>query len=95
MNPGRPNLSIGPMWPVAPDRTVAWFDYFFAEGTDESWIQELLAFDDQIGREDTALVERAQVGVAAGAVESGRLLGESERLVAHFQQLLREALGAA
>jgi hypothetical protein len=38
-------------------------------------------------------VERAQVGVAAGAVESGRLLGESERLVAHFQQLLQAALG--
>ena len=38
VNPGRPNLSIGPLWPVATDRTAAWFDYFFAEGTDEAWI---------------------------------------------------------
>ena len=32
VNPGRPNLSIGPLWPVAADRTAAWFDYFFAGG---------------------------------------------------------------
>jgi choline monooxygenase len=93
--PGRANLSIGPIVPAGPERTARYLDYFFAADAEEGWIEELLAFDDQIGREDTALVERAQVGVAAGAVESGRLLGESERLVAHFQQLLQEALGAA
>jgi choline monooxygenase len=91
--PGRANLSIGPIMPAGPERTARCLDYFFAPDADEAWIEELLAFDDQIGREDTALVERAQVGVAAGAVESGRLLGESERLVAHFQQLLQAALG--
>jgi phenylpropionate dioxygenase-like ring-hydroxylating dioxygenase large terminal subunit len=91
--PGRANLSIGPIMPAGPERTARCLDYFFAPDADEAWIEELLAFDDQIGREDTALVERAQVGVAAGAVESGRLLGESERLVAHFQRLLQAALG--
>ena len=90
--PGRQNLSIGPIVPVGPERTARSLDYFFAADADEAWIRELLHFDDQIGREDTALVERVQVGVAAGAVESGRLLGESERLVAHFQQLLQDAL---
>ena len=49
VNPGRPNLSIGPMWPVATDRTGAWFDYFFAEGTDEAWIEQMLEFDNQVG----------------------------------------------
>jgi phenylpropionate dioxygenase-like ring-hydroxylating dioxygenase large terminal subunit len=93
--PGRPNLSIGPVWPEGPERSLGFLDYFFAPDEDESWIHDLLELDDQVGREDTALVERAQVGVAAGAVESGRLLGQSERLVAHFQQLLQEALGAA
>jgi phenylpropionate dioxygenase-like ring-hydroxylating dioxygenase large terminal subunit len=92
--PGRANVSIGPIAPIGAERTARFLDYFFAPDADESWIRELLAFDDQIGREDTALVERAQVGVAAGAVDSGKLLGDSERLVAHFQQLLQDALRA-
>src|SRR5205085_4327604 len=83
--PGRANLSIGPILPAGPERTDRVLDYFFVEGEDESWIADLLELDDQIGREDSALVERAQRGVGAGAISSGRLLGESERLVAHFQ----------
>jgi phenylpropionate dioxygenase-like ring-hydroxylating dioxygenase large terminal subunit len=90
--PGRPNLSIGSVAPAGTQRTERTLDYFFAPGEDERWIAELLELDDQVGREDTALVERVQRGVAAGVVESGRLLGEAERLVAHFQQLVREAL---
>ena len=90
--PGRPNLSIGPIMPAAPERTERVLDYFFGAGVDERWIAELLELDDQIGREDTALVERAQRGVGAGVISEGRLLGESERLVAHFQSLTREFL---
>jgi Ring hydroxylating alpha subunit (catalytic domain) len=51
---------------------------------DEAWGRELIAFDDQVGREDTALVESVQRGVGAGLVEQGRLLPESERLIASF-----------
>ena len=40
------------------------------------------------------LVERVQRGVRSGAVGEGRLLGESERLVAHFDRLLVERLGS-
>jgi phenylpropionate dioxygenase-like ring-hydroxylating dioxygenase large terminal subunit len=90
--PGRPNLSIGPIMPAGPERTERVLDYFFGADVDERWIAELLELDDQIGREDRALVERAQRGVAAGAIVSGRLVGESERLVAHFQSLVREFL---
>ena len=56
------------------------------------WIADLLELDDQVGREDTALVERVQTGVASGALADGRLLGEAEQLVAHFQGLVRDAL---
>jgi phenylpropionate dioxygenase-like ring-hydroxylating dioxygenase large terminal subunit len=90
--PGRANVSIGPIVPAGPERTNRVLDYFFAADADGAWIAELLAFDDQIGREDTALVERAQAGAGSGAVDDGRLLGDGERLVAHFQQLLLEAL---
>ena len=51
-----------------------------------------MAFDDQIGREDTALVEGVQRGVRSGVLPAGRLLSESEQLVAHFQRLCSEAL---
>jgi phenylpropionate dioxygenase-like ring-hydroxylating dioxygenase large terminal subunit len=90
--PGRPNLSCGPILPAGPERTVRFLDYFFAPDADQAWVDELLAFDDQIGREDTALVEGVQRGVRAGVLADGRLLSESERLVAHFQRLCTEAL---
>jgi phenylpropionate dioxygenase-like ring-hydroxylating dioxygenase large terminal subunit len=93
VNPGRPNLSIGPMWPVATDRTAAWFDYFFAEGTDEAWIEELLEFDNQVGAEDIGLVEAVQRGVASGALEHGRLLTRTEQLIVAFQDIVRTRLG--
>jgi nitrite reductase/ring-hydroxylating ferredoxin subunit len=92
--PGRPNLSIGPILPVAPDRTRRLLDYFFVPGEDEAWIEEFLEFDDQVGKEDSRLVESVQRGAGSGAIPEGRLLPESEQLVAGFQARLRDALGA-
>ena len=59
---------------------------------DDAWAAELIAFDDQVGLEDTALVESVQRGVAAGLVERGRLLPESERLIASFQAKVTASL---
>ena len=44
-----------------------------------------MAFDDQVGAEDTALVEAVQEGGGSGLVEHGRLLAHDEQLIAHFQ----------
>jgi phenylpropionate dioxygenase-like ring-hydroxylating dioxygenase large terminal subunit len=90
--PGRPNLSCGPIVPMGPERTARFLDYFFAPAVDEAWVEELMAFDDQIGREDTALVEGVQRGLRAGVLAEGRILSESEQLVAHFQRLCMDAL---
>ncbi|HEU0023413.1 MAG TPA: aromatic ring-hydroxylating dioxygenase subunit alpha [Thermoleophilaceae bacterium] len=90
VNPGRPNLSIGPMWPVATDRTSAWLDYFFAEGTDGAWVEQMLEFDNQVGAEDIALVEAVQRGAGSGALPHGRLLTRTEVLIGAFQDLVRE-----
>ena len=92
MYPGSPNLSIGPVWPDGPGRTVGFLDYFFGADVDDAWARELIAFDDQVGREDTALVESVQRGVTAGLVGHGRLLPDSERLIAGFQALTAAAL---
>jgi phenylpropionate dioxygenase-like ring-hydroxylating dioxygenase large terminal subunit len=90
--PGRTNLSCGPMLPVGPERTGRFLDYFFAPGVEQAWVDELITFDTQVGNEDTELVRGVQRGVRSGRVPEGRLLSESEQLVAHFQRLCSEAL---
>jgi phenylpropionate dioxygenase-like ring-hydroxylating dioxygenase large terminal subunit len=90
--PGRPNLSIGPVLPVDPERTLGFLDYFFAEDVDEEWIAGMLEFDDQLGREDKVLVESVQRGLRSGMVERGRLLLNSEQLIHDFQRRVAEAL---
>jgi phenylpropionate dioxygenase-like ring-hydroxylating dioxygenase large terminal subunit len=90
--PGPGNVSVGPMLPAGPERSRGYLDYFFAPDADEGWIEELMAFDRQVGAEDRVLVERVQRGVRSALIEHGRLLPESEQLVARFQQLVRAAL---
>jgi phenylpropionate dioxygenase-like ring-hydroxylating dioxygenase large terminal subunit len=90
--PGFANLSIGPVWPEGPDGTTGFLDYFFGADVSEATARELIGFDDQVGREDTALVESVQRGVRTGLVGAGRLLPESERLIAGFQRKVAEAI---
>jgi phenylpropionate dioxygenase-like ring-hydroxylating dioxygenase large terminal subunit len=90
--PGRPNISIGPIVPRTPERTYRFLDYFFGPDVEPAWIDDLLAFDDQVGREDRALVEGVQRGVGSGALESGVLMSRSEQLIGHFQALTAAVL---
>ena len=90
--PGRPNLSIGPVVPRTPERTYRFLDYFFGADVEQTWIDELMAFDDQVGVEDRVLVEGVQRGLASGALEHGVLMGRSEQLIGHFQALTAAAL---
>jgi phenylpropionate dioxygenase-like ring-hydroxylating dioxygenase large terminal subunit len=89
---GAPNLSIGPLLPAGPERSSGFLDYFFARDADAGWVEELLAFDRQVGAEDRVLVERVQKGVGSGILDEGRLLDQSEELVARFQELVGTAL---
>jgi choline monooxygenase len=59
-------------------------DYFFAHDVDEACTRELIEFDDRVGEDDRALVESVQRGVVSCVVDRGRLLPESERLIALF-----------
>jgi choline monooxygenase len=90
--PGPLNLSIGPILPSGPNRTERYLDYFFAPDVDEDWRREFFAFDDQVGREDRALVESVQRGMASGMLEHGRLLLDAEPLLAAFQGWVRDQL---
>ena len=90
--PGPPNLSIGPILPTGPGRTERYLDYFFAPDADETWLADFFAFDDQVGREDTALVESVHRGMATGMLEHGRLLLNAEPLIAAFQGWVTDRL---
>jgi choline monooxygenase len=93
--PGPGNLSIGPIAPAGPNRTERYLDYFFAPGLDAEWIAEFFAFDDQVGKEDTVLVESVHRGMASGVLEEGRLLLNAEPLLAAFQVWLGKQLSSA
>jgi len=86
--PGPANLSIGPILPAGAERTTRYLDYFFAPDADAATLAEFFAFDDQVGAEDTALVEAVHRGMRSGLVEHGRLLLSSEALVHAFQRWL-------
>ena len=90
--PGHPNLSIGPILPTGPERTARFLDYFVGQDVEQAWIDDMLEFDEQVGAEDLVLVERVQKGLRGGGLEHGRLMGESEQLIAQFQGLLLDAL---
>jgi phenylpropionate dioxygenase-like ring-hydroxylating dioxygenase large terminal subunit len=90
--PGEPNISIGPSFPLTPERTYRYLDYFFGPDVKPAWIDDLLAFDDQVGREDAILVAGVQRGVSSGALEHGFLMSRSEQLIGHFQALTAAAL---
>ena len=53
-----------------------------------------MAWDNQVAEEDVSLVQSVQRGLESGAVPQGRLMGESEKLIADFQRRVRDALTA-
>src|SRR5947208_4345585 len=90
--PGRMNFSIGPVLPGGPEPTVRFLAYFSGPDADAAWISELLEFDGQAGAEDKVLVEHVHLRLATGLIERGRLMPESERLIADFQQRVQAAV---
>jgi phenylpropionate dioxygenase-like ring-hydroxylating dioxygenase large terminal subunit len=95
IHPGHPNLSIGPVFPTGVGRSFGYLDYFFGEGVAKEWIQERLAFDDRVGREDTELIESVQAGLSSDTEEgSGRLFLASEDVIAAFHRHILESFRA-
>jgi hypothetical protein len=93
--PGPQNLVAGPFVPLDPTRSR----------TNRRLVQLLLRRGrlrrgsrgaDRLRRpgrrRGRRMVESVQQGVASGLLDCGRLLPESERLLAHFQELVRRTL---
>ncbi len=90
--PGIANVSLERWLPDGPKRTVEVTDYYFGPDASTAEIDELMAWDNQVGEEDVSLVESVQRGLDSGAVPQGRLMVESEQLIADFQRRVRDAL---
>ena len=90
--PGPQNVSIERWVPVDAKTTVEVTDYFFGTDVGEGTIQEIIAFDTQVAEEDVALVKAVQTGLDSRAVNQGKLMTESERLIASFQRTVYDAL---
>ena len=92
--PGIPNISLERYIPDGLRRTLEVTDYYFGVETSESDIEELMAWDNQVAEEDVSLVQSVQRGLESGAIPQGRLMGESEKLIADFQRRVHAALTA-
>ena len=69
---GTPNLSIGPLLPAGPGALDGLPRLLLRRRMQtREWVEELLAFDRQVGAEDRVLVERVQKGVRSGIWTKG------------------------
>lgn len=92
INPGFPNLSIDVWMPNGPNGTKGFSEQYFGPGVSETFAQELIEFNRQVGAEDDALTDSVQRGLRAGIPERGRFLTGAEHLVGHFQRLIASAV---
>ena len=90
--PGPQNISVERWIPDGTGRTIEVTDYWFGKDVPEAIIAELMEFDRQVGAEDTDLVVTVQAGLDSGTVPQGRLMRESEQLIADFQRRVYDAV---
>jgi choline monooxygenase len=88
--PGYGNASTNLIVPVAPDRTLALYDFYFEEGTKDA--DSMVAFIDQVQQEDIVICESVQRGLNSGFFDQGRLVARYESGIQHFQRLVSDAL---
>ena len=90
--PGPAHVRVLVFQPIDADRTASFVDGFWAPGTPDAIIQEITDFGAEVGKEDRELVESVHRGLRSGAIDHGRLLLGSEKLIQHFQLLVHDAL---
>lgn len=87
------------LWlPQGVDRTVAVFDFFYADEVDDEEARASTEFVDQVQREDIVVCESVQRGLGSGVLIQGRLNtdmsdpAKCEIALQHFQKLVFRAL---
>jgi choline monooxygenase len=90
--PGRGNASTNIILPVAPNRTLAVYDFYYEEGIPPAEAATMTGFVEQVQQEDIVLCESVQRGLESGCYEQGRLVVRYENGIQHFQRLVFDAL---
>lgn len=90
--PGPGNVSLNLFQPIDVDRTLAVYDYCFADEVSDSEVEEFVAFIDQVQREDIVLCESVQRGMRSGYFQQGKLMLSREHALRHFQKLAYRTL---
>jgi phenylpropionate dioxygenase-like ring-hydroxylating dioxygenase large terminal subunit len=90
--PGPPSMSALSMTPIDSERTLFIMEYYFEQGIDEGQALGMVAWAEEVGQEDFAILMTLQRGLRSRTVDRGRLLLESEGLIHHFQKLVCAAL---
>lgn len=92
VSPGPGNFHTNWTLPISANRCRMVNDFFFVDSVGEPEGDEYVGFEDQVMREDIALVESVQVGLRSGVLSHGTLMLESERALRHFQKLVHRTL---
>jgi hypothetical protein len=93
--PGAGNVSTNLLIPIAPDHTLAVYDFYFAEDAPEDSQRANVEFIEEVQQEDIVLCESVQRGLSSGRFGRGRL-SQSECFIDRFAwQVARELEGEA
>ena len=92
--PGPGNVSLNLFLPLGPERTLAIYDYCFADAVSAEDEQAFVRFIDQVQEEDVVLCESVQRGLGSGCFDQGRLMLSREKALRHFQRLVHRSLTA-
>jgi phenylpropionate dioxygenase-like ring-hydroxylating dioxygenase large terminal subunit len=90
--PGQHNMTVMSWRPTGPQQTIVTQDFYFSPDASEEFIADYRRFDAEVGGEDEVLIAAVQEGLSSGVFPHGRLLLDSENLIASFQRWLYEAL---
>ena len=100
--PGRGNMIVMHIIPVAHDRTLETYDFFLEDTNPTEAEREAIRYVDEVLQtEDIALVESVQRGMETPAFTQGRIVndpsgsGKSEHAVHHFHGLVLDAYRSA
>jgi phenylpropionate dioxygenase-like ring-hydroxylating dioxygenase large terminal subunit len=88
--PGPGNVSLNLFLPLDANRTLAIYDYCFADAVGEQDCEDFVKFIDQVQNEDTALCESVQRGLRTGFFQQGKLMLKREKGLQHFQRLVHQ-----
>jgi choline monooxygenase len=87
------NMSLNIVLPLAPEKCVAIFLWFFTEDVLKSDVPEkTFQFSDEIQVEDGRICETVQRNLRSRSYTSGRYSVKQERSLYHFHQLYRAAM---